>query len=277
MVQLSVNFLQAAAILAKSGLSKADLGRLWVMADADRDGKLCRHEFAVAMHLAACAVGKDGLPLPATLPACLTPAATTVAATTSDGGEDREREVEGKIITVDDENTVVSSLGYPEGLSDIEEPEKGGDRGTGNNTPPRKKKSRKVSRAASATIRDSEAAADAPGGKRDSSKVGDGGSTDEQVATAKMKASVKVKGGSQKRKEDGTEKGTEKGTERDSRFTMSAQDTVRYGKAFDKLVEGKGIKNLGGKEVRFSLSVLVRVKASRSARDCYFCVTQSSR
>ncbi|CAM9755102.1 unnamed protein product, partial [Hapterophycus canaliculatus] len=54
--------------LAKSGLSKADLSRLWELADIDRDGQLCRHEFVVALHLAACAVGKARLPLPDALP-----------------------------------------------------------------------------------------------------------------------------------------------------------------------------------------------------------------
>lgn len=64
---------QAAAVLARSGLGKKDLGRLWTLADADRDGELSRHEFAVAMHLAACATTKEkgGLTLPRTLPSCL--------------------------------------------------------------------------------------------------------------------------------------------------------------------------------------------------------------
>lgn len=61
--------MQAAAALAKSGLKKKNLGRIWTLADADRDGELSRHEFAVAMHLAACV--KGGLTLPRTLPACL--------------------------------------------------------------------------------------------------------------------------------------------------------------------------------------------------------------
>lgn len=127
---------QAAAILAKSGLSKAELGRLWALADADRDGKLCRHEFALAVHLAACAVGKDGLPLPATLPPCLASATAAVAAAASDeGGENKEETVEGRMILVDESNSVVSSLGYPEGLSDIEGSEKGDVVSAGDNTP----------------------------------------------------------------------------------------------------------------------------------------------
>lgn len=58
-------------MLAKSGLGNKDLGHLWGLADADRDGKLSRHEFAVAMHLAACITGKKRLPLPRVLPSCL--------------------------------------------------------------------------------------------------------------------------------------------------------------------------------------------------------------
>lgn len=245
------NFLQAAAILAKSGLSKADLGRLWTMADADRDGKLCRHEFSVAMHLAACAVGKDGppLPLPAALPPCLASATAIVAAAASDeGGKNKEGEVEGKTILVDDANTVVPSLGYPEGLSDIEGSERGGGVRTGDNAS-RKKKGRKTSRTASVAFWDSEAAADAPGGKRGASKAGDGGARDAQATTAKSKANGKAKGGSKERQEAGSKEGNEGG----SRYVMSAQDTVRYGKAFDKLVKGKGTKSLGRKEVRISL------------------------
>lgn len=62
--------MQAAGILAKSGLGKKELGRLWTVADVDQDGKLSRQEFAVAMHLAACATAKN-LPLPSVMPGCL--------------------------------------------------------------------------------------------------------------------------------------------------------------------------------------------------------------
>ena len=58
---------QAAAILAKSGLGKAELARLWVMSDVDRDGALSRVEFSIAMHLASCSA-KKSLPVPAALP-----------------------------------------------------------------------------------------------------------------------------------------------------------------------------------------------------------------
>lgn len=66
---------QAATVLAKSGLGKKDLGRLWAMADADKDGELSRQEFAVAMHIASCVAGKK-LPMPHTLPCCLADSAT---------------------------------------------------------------------------------------------------------------------------------------------------------------------------------------------------------
>ncbi|CAM9464742.1 unnamed protein product, partial [Laminaria digitata] len=63
---------EAAAVLAKSGLGKKDLARIWTLADADLDGELSRHEFAVALHLAACVTKqKDGPTLPRTLPSCL--------------------------------------------------------------------------------------------------------------------------------------------------------------------------------------------------------------
>lgn len=48
----------------------ATLGRVWELADADRDNRLSAPEFAVAMHLIVCA-SKRGLPLPPTLPPSL--------------------------------------------------------------------------------------------------------------------------------------------------------------------------------------------------------------
>lgn len=258
---------QAAAILAKSGLSKPDLGRLWVLADADRDGKLCRHEFAVAMHLAACAVEKDGLPLPATLPPCLTAAATTIAGGASgQGGEDKEREVEGRVVLVDEAKSVVSSLGYPEGLSDAEGSERGDVQGTGDKTR-RKEKTGKMSQTASVAI-DSEATADAPDGKKDAPRVGDGVFKDvDATVVAASNTSGKIEDGSEERGEAGMKKGN-KG---DSRYTMSAQDTVRYGKAFDKLVKGKRAKSLSGKEVRVSMSSRAKKNSLRT------CSTQTRR
>lgn len=69
--------MQAAKTLAKSGMKKNELGRLWTLADVDRDGKLSRQEFSIAMHLVACATRK-GLPLPRVLPDCLMAIVTTV-------------------------------------------------------------------------------------------------------------------------------------------------------------------------------------------------------
>lgn len=236
---------QAAAILAKSGLSKADLGHLWTMADADRDGKLCRHEFAVAVHLAACAVGKDGPPLPATLPPCLASATATVAATASDEGrEDKVGEVEGRVILVDDAKSVVSSLGYPEGLLDSGS-EKGDVVGDTSDNTPRKEKTRKTPQAASVPTRNS----DAPDPKRDTPEVGDGGFGDMEATAANRTTRGKTQGELGERQRVIMEMGKEG----DFRYDMSDQDTFRYGKAFDKLVKGKGTKNLGGKEVRISI------------------------
>lgn len=76
---------QAAKALAKSGMAKKELGRLWTLADVDRDGELSRQEFAIAMHLAACTAGK-GLPLPRVLPECLMAIVTTVG-----GAKDSEK------------------------------------------------------------------------------------------------------------------------------------------------------------------------------------------
>lgn len=61
---------QAAAVLAKSGLGKAELGRLWVVSDVDRDGALSRVEFSIAMHLALCSASRK-LPVPSALPESL--------------------------------------------------------------------------------------------------------------------------------------------------------------------------------------------------------------
>lgn len=65
-------------VLANSGLERDKLGVLWEIADVNGDGRLSRGEFAVAMHLAACATTKK-LPIPRALPDCLARmAATTV-------------------------------------------------------------------------------------------------------------------------------------------------------------------------------------------------------
>eukprot|EP00903_Cladosiphon_okamuranus_P006843 g6665.t1 len=228
---------EAAAILAKTGLSKADLGHLWAMADADRDGKLCRNEFAVAMHLAACASRKDGPPLPATLPQCLASTTATFAATASDeGGKGEVRGVEGRVIQIDEAKSIVSSLGYPEGLSDIGSGKGDVVGGTSDNTP-LQENSCNMSQATAVPTMDS----DAPDLRRDTPKVGNGDFGD---TVANRKTSEKTMDD----KEEGQEATAETGKEGDGRYAMSDQESVRYGKAFDKLVKGEGTKNLGGKE-----------------------------
>ena len=118
--------MQAALVLARSGLRKKDLGRLWTLADADRDGELSRHEFAVAMHLAACVTtkGKGGPTLPRTLPSCL---AARGKRSGSGGGETfGVAGLAGKggmvmATTTEREGAdkgSVSTLGNPEGLSE---------------------------------------------------------------------------------------------------------------------------------------------------------------
>lgn len=111
--------MQAAAVMAKSGLGKKDLGRIWTLADADRDGELSRHEFAVAMHLTACVTRKSGVTLPRTLPPCLAIAGERI------GGDETAvaDNAEVAIVTTTERGEEadarsVSTLEYPEGLSD---------------------------------------------------------------------------------------------------------------------------------------------------------------
>lgn len=54
-------------VLAKFGLGKAELGRLWVLSDVDQDGALSKVEFSIAMHLASCSAHKK-IPVPRALP-----------------------------------------------------------------------------------------------------------------------------------------------------------------------------------------------------------------
>ncbi|CAM9733331.1 unnamed protein product, partial [Choristocarpus tenellus] len=61
---------EAAKVLAKSGLEKEKLGKVWSLADIDKDGALSRDEFAVAMHITTCAIIKH-LPVPDHLPTTL--------------------------------------------------------------------------------------------------------------------------------------------------------------------------------------------------------------
>jgi hypothetical protein len=60
---------QAAELLSKSKLPKETLSKIWNMSDADRDGRLSRAEFRVAMHLAMRVA--HGSPLPPALPPVL--------------------------------------------------------------------------------------------------------------------------------------------------------------------------------------------------------------
>ncbi|CAM9586622.1 unnamed protein product [Ectocarpus sp. 12 AP-2014] len=61
---------KAASTLSKSGLPRESLRRIWVMADVEKDERLNREEWAVAMHLVMCSTAKQ-MPLPGKLPKCL--------------------------------------------------------------------------------------------------------------------------------------------------------------------------------------------------------------
>ncbi|CAM9344248.1 unnamed protein product [Ectocarpus fasciculatus] len=253
---------QAAKMLAKSGLSKKDLGKLWAMADADRDGKLSGHEFAVAMHLAACAVGTPALPLPGALPPCLAAASATENKTSREGDGDGPAgaaamaEEAGSVVLVDDTSSVVSSLGYPEGLSDVDSEEEGGAAaGTRDNAPEKatgkEEKCRQESKKGGASSDPAAARTDEVPGKRTG-------------MTKKARDKDRARG--QKDKEEGVAgdgegegsatTGTsrkEKEQEGGSEYRMSDQDAARYGKAFDKLAKGNGV-TLGGKEAAVVLA-----------------------
>ncbi len=63
----------AVALFLKSGLERPVLKAIWDMADMDRDARLDREEFSIAMHLVV-GISKRGLALPHALPIELTPA-----------------------------------------------------------------------------------------------------------------------------------------------------------------------------------------------------------
>lgn len=236
-------------VLAKSGLGKADLSRLWELADVDRDGQLCRHEFTVAMHLAACAVGKPRLPLPDALPPYLA-IGTTVKIADSTGA------ATAAVVLTDDTTSVVSSLGYPEGLSDAGGSDVGAAMGSEN---------------ASVGIQEEEHYAGSNKGgtvSSDRGEAGDGKVEDKRTDLPEKGMGQRDVLHERKRnnREPKTSKGT-KGKKRESgpgerrdkpeagknegegsEYRMSGQDAARYAKAFGKLVEGKDA-NLGGKEV----------------------------
>ena len=46
---------QAEPLFERAALPADDVDRIWALADVDRDGRLTRGEFRVAMHLATCA------------------------------------------------------------------------------------------------------------------------------------------------------------------------------------------------------------------------------
>lgn len=64
---------QAKKLFLQSGLPSAALAKIWSLADMDADGKINRHEFAVALHLIQLRL--KGVELPATLPPSLWPPA----------------------------------------------------------------------------------------------------------------------------------------------------------------------------------------------------------
>lgn len=64
---------QAAELFGKSGLDRVALKQIWTLADIDKDGRLDKDEFSVAMHLVV-GSSKRGVPIPPTLPSELIPA-----------------------------------------------------------------------------------------------------------------------------------------------------------------------------------------------------------
>ncbi|CAM9660089.1 unnamed protein product, partial [Hapterophycus canaliculatus] len=58
---------KATKTLSKSGLPRETLKRIWQMADVDRDEKLNKEQWVVAMHLVVCTTARK-LPLPGKLP-----------------------------------------------------------------------------------------------------------------------------------------------------------------------------------------------------------------
>lgn len=58
---------QAVELFTKSGLDRGTLKAIWTLSDMDKDGRLDKGEFSVAMHLVVGA-SKRGVPVPSTLP-----------------------------------------------------------------------------------------------------------------------------------------------------------------------------------------------------------------
>ncbi|VDK41697.1 unnamed protein product [Anisakis simplex] len=68
---------QTKALFMKSGLPAQILAQIWQLADYNKDGKVDRHEFSIAMHLIRAVMA--GVPLPPTLPDTMKPKSTTPA------------------------------------------------------------------------------------------------------------------------------------------------------------------------------------------------------
>lgn len=72
--------LQAKELFGRSKLPAAELAHIWTLADRDRDTKLNRYEFAIAMHLINASL--QGVAMPQQLPPALATLGTASSATT---------------------------------------------------------------------------------------------------------------------------------------------------------------------------------------------------
>jgi hypothetical protein len=70
--------LQAKELFGRSKLPAAELAHIWTLADRDRDTKLNRFEFAIAMHLINASL--QGVAMPPQLPPALAALGTATAA-----------------------------------------------------------------------------------------------------------------------------------------------------------------------------------------------------
>ena len=64
-------FVECLESLVELGLPREDLRQIWELSDMDRDGRLDRDEYAVALHLVTLAL--EGTPVPAALPHAMVP------------------------------------------------------------------------------------------------------------------------------------------------------------------------------------------------------------
>ena len=72
-----LNGVQVKASMSKSFLPHTTLGKIWVLSDHDKDGRLTSYEFVLTMHLIECA--KQGMTLPDMLPQYLLPSSVQSA------------------------------------------------------------------------------------------------------------------------------------------------------------------------------------------------------